>query len=91
MLNSDPRTTLPQVAQLQAAPHWRAIDFISDLHLQPTEPQTVQAWRDYLARSTADAVFLLGDLFEFMIEHGQAVSAFGRAPLNIDCLVGGIA
>jgi UDP-2,3-diacylglucosamine hydrolase len=55
------------VAQLQGAPGWRAIDFISDLHLQPSEPQTVEAWRSYLARSTADAIFILGDLFEVWV------------------------
>jgi len=55
------------VAQLLAGPTWRTVDFISDLHLQPSEPQTVQAWRDYLARTTADAVFILGDLFEVWV------------------------
>ncbi|MBS3019782.1 UDP-2,3-diacylglucosamine hydrolase [Comamonas sp. PE63] len=65
--SSDPRTTAPQVAQLQGAPGWRAIDFISDLHLQPSEPQTVEAWRSYLTRSTADAIFILGDLFEVWV------------------------
>ncbi|MPS94311.1 UDP-2,3-diacylglucosamine diphosphatase [Comamonas sp.] len=63
----DPRTAAPQVAQLQAEPHWRTLDFISDLHLQPSEPQTVEAWRSYLARSTADAIFILGDLFEVWV------------------------
>jgi UDP-2,3-diacylglucosamine hydrolase len=58
---------MPRVAQLMAAPSWRTVDFISDLHLQPSEPQTVQAWRDYLARTTADAVFILGDLFEVWV------------------------
>ena len=66
-VSSDPRTTAPTVAQLHAAPSWRAVDVISDLHLQPSEPQTVQAWRDYLAHTTADAVFLLGDLFEVWV------------------------
>ena len=65
--SSDPRTVVPQVARLQGAPNWRTVDFISDLHLQPTEPQTVQAWRDYLAHTTADAVFILGDLFEVWV------------------------
>ncbi|MEG3002709.1 MAG: UDP-2,3-diacylglucosamine diphosphatase [Comamonas sp.] len=66
-VSSDPRTTAPQLAQLQAPPTWRTVDVISDLHLQPSEPQTVQAWRDYLAHTTADAVFLLGDLFEVWV------------------------
>ncbi len=66
-VNSDPRTTVPPVTQLQAAPTWRTVDVISDLHLQPSEPQTVQAWRDYLLHTCADAVFLLGDLFEVWV------------------------
>ncbi|WP_120966750.1 UDP-2,3-diacylglucosamine diphosphatase [Comamonas sp. lk] len=65
--SSDPRTTAPELAKLQGAPTWRTVDFISDLHLQPSEPQTVQAWRDYLVRTTADAVFILGDLFEVWV------------------------
>lgn len=67
MLSSDPRTTPPPLAQLQAGPHWHTVDVISDLHLQPSEPQTVQAWRDYLAHTPADAVLLLGDLFEVWV------------------------
>ena len=43
---------------------WACIDFISDLHLHPQEPQTVAAWRRYLASTPASAVFILGDLFE---------------------------
>ena len=31
-----------------APPHWRAIDFISDLHLAPGMPQTVAAWQQVL-------------------------------------------
>ena len=37
------------IAELAAPPHWRTLDFISDLHLQPSEPATVtltpQAWK----------------------------------------------
>ena len=43
---------------------WRAVEFISDLHLQPARPAAFQAWRDYMAATSADAVFILGDLFE---------------------------
>lgn len=39
-------------------------DFISDLHLSPDMPATVAAWGVYLAATRADAVFILGDLFE---------------------------
>ena len=53
--------------ELQAPSHWRAIDFISDLHLQASEMQTMTAWQHYLNTTTADAVFILGDLFEVWV------------------------
>lgn len=49
---------------MAADPAWRAVDFISDLHLQAEAPRTFEAWRGYLRTTTADAVFILGDLFE---------------------------
>ena len=57
-------TTVPEIAELSAPPSWRTVDFISDLHLQPSEPDTFEAWRHYLENTPADAVFILGDLFE---------------------------
>jgi UDP-2,3-diacylglucosamine hydrolase len=56
--------TAPQAAELPAASTWRSVDCISDLHLQAAEPATFVAWRDYMAATPADAVFILGDLFE---------------------------
>jgi UDP-2,3-diacylglucosamine hydrolase len=54
-----------RIAELQAAPHWRSADLISDLHLQAAEPATAAAWRRLLLEDAgADAVFILGDLFE---------------------------
>lgn len=50
-----------------ALPHWRAIDFISDLHLHPGLPRTTAAWAAYLAASRADAICMLGDVFEAWI------------------------
>ena len=48
-----------------AAPHnWKAIDFISDLHLCEALPRTFDAWAAHLRHTPADAVFILGDLFE---------------------------
>ncbi len=55
---------LPPFAEHTADPGWRCVDFISDLHLQQGEPGTFDAWRRYLASAPADAVFILGDLFE---------------------------
>ena len=60
------RATLAQTAiqHLAAPAHWRSIELISDLHLQPELPHTVASWQHYLQASTADAIFMLGDLFE---------------------------
>jgi UDP-2,3-diacylglucosamine hydrolase len=51
----------------QAPAAWRAIDFISDLHLQEAEPATFEAWRLFMATTTADALVVLGDLFEVWV------------------------
>jgi len=53
--------------ELLAPPAWRMIDIISDLHLQPGQPATVEAWRGYLQTTPADAIFILGDLFEVWV------------------------
>ena len=55
------------LSALTAPKHWTAIDFISDLHLQRSDQLTFQAWRDYMARTTANAIFILGDLFEVWV------------------------
>lgn len=69
-------STTPRIAELSAPASWRVVDFISDLHLQAEEPETVQAWQAYMAGTTADAVFILGDLFEAWIgDDGLAVAA----------------
>jgi UDP-2,3-diacylglucosamine hydrolase len=52
---------------LQAPSHWRHVDFISDLHLQASEVATVHAWQHYMQSTRADAVFILGDLFEVWV------------------------
>lgn len=55
------------IAALEAPKHWRCIEFISDLHLQASQPATFSAWCDYLRRTDADALFILGDLFEVWV------------------------
>jgi len=52
---------------LTAPAAWRTIDFISDLHLAEDTPKAVQAWSDYLEGTSADAIFILGDLFEVWV------------------------
>ena len=67
---------LPEATPTFVAPaHWRAIDFISDLHLAASTPRTFDAWAAHLRHTRADAVFILGDLFEVWVgddlaEHG---------------------
>lgn len=50
--------------QIDAPSHWRCVDFISDLHLHASAPRTAEALAAYLAATPADALFILGDLFE---------------------------
>lgn len=46
---------------------WQAVDLVSDLHLQASEPATFEAWRAHMAATPADAVLLLGDVFEVWV------------------------
>jgi len=57
-------------AEWHAPAHWRAVDFISDLHLQSSDTATFDAWLYFLqqpATQRADALFILGDLFEVWV------------------------
>ncbi len=58
---------LPDIHEFVAPAGWSRIDFISDLHLAPTMPLTREAWAAYLRATPADAVFILGDLFDAWI------------------------
>ncbi len=58
---------LPAVAERQVPAPWNTLDFISDLHLQADESATVEAFQRYLRATQANAVFLLGDLFEVWV------------------------
>jgi UDP-2,3-diacylglucosamine hydrolase len=51
-------------ARFEVPPGWRAVDFISDLHLDESHPRTFDAFARHLLETPADAVFLLGDIFE---------------------------
>ena len=59
--------TVPQFEELNAPSHWRTVEFISDLHLQASESATMAAFQHYLATTQADALFILGDLFEVWV------------------------
>ncbi|PUE55282.1 UDP-2,3-diacylglucosamine diphosphatase [Limnohabitans parvus] len=66
-MSADPRTTRPSIGLLTAPAAWHTVDLISDLHLQVSETATFEAWRDYMAHTPADAVLILGDLFEVWV------------------------
>lgn len=57
----------PAFQELVAPEGWHTVDIISDLHLQADRPATVEAWRGYLQTTPADALFILGDLFEVWV------------------------
>ena len=63
-MSADSRTTAPTFGRLTAPAAWQTVDLISDLHLQASEPATFEAWRHHMASTPADAVLILGDLFE---------------------------
>lgn len=54
----------------------RVVDFISDLHLSETMPATVAGWGRYLATTRADAVFMLGDVFEVWVGDDSVTRPF---------------
>ncbi|MCW5220525.1 UDP-2,3-diacylglucosamine diphosphatase [Verminephrobacter aporrectodeae subsp. tuberculatae] len=64
-------TGVPRFEVLCAPAHWRRVDFISDLHLQAGAPDarvsTRSLWQHYLQTTPADALFILGDLFEVWV------------------------
>jgi UDP-2,3-diacylglucosamine hydrolase len=55
---------LTLLSSVQAPPTWRRLAFISDLHLGQDTPNTQAAFQSWLGRLNADALFILGDLFE---------------------------
>ena len=65
--------TVPRFEELHAPSHWRTVDFISDLHLQAADAATFDAWRRYMGATPADAVFILGDLFEVWVGDDAAL------------------
>jgi UDP-2,3-diacylglucosamine hydrolase len=62
-----PPPRLQQLYELQAEAGWRSVDFISDLHLSEQTPRTFEAWAGYMRSTPADALFILGDLFEVWV------------------------
>ena len=75
----------PPPHEIVAPAAWGCIDFISDLHLAQDTPKAFEAWRDYLLGTAADAVFILGDLFEAWVgddARHEGLEAHGAAVLR---------
>jgi UDP-2,3-diacylglucosamine hydrolase len=52
---------------LTAPAHWQQVDLLSDLHLGPDTPGTLARLERHLAETPAQAVLLLGDIFEVWV------------------------
>jgi len=63
-------------ATIIAPQSWRAIDLLSDLHLAENTPRAFEAWATHLRHTDADAVFILGDLFEVWVGDDMAELGF---------------
>lgn len=53
--------------EIQAPSHWRVVECLSDIHLDASDASTFAAWSYYLQHTQADALFILGDLFEVWV------------------------
>jgi UDP-2,3-diacylglucosamine hydrolase len=91
-MNADSRPPpLPRFCEVMAQPSWQAIDFISDLHLASNTPLAFAAFSKHLLHTPADAVFILGDLFDAWVgddsrHHGfeaQCTEALAQATSRI--------
>lgn len=70
--------SLPDFAVVEAPAHWRAIDFIADLHLSERTPRSFATCAGHFFGTDADAVYILGDLFEVWIGDDTRSRAFER-------------
>ena len=64
---------------LDAPPSWRCIDFISDLHLHEALPRPPAALAASLRSTPADAVLILGDLFEAWVGDDMCQQPYEQA------------
>ncbi len=67
---------MPPIAEWRADPRWSAIDLLSDVHLHAAMPRTFEAWRTHLLGTEADAVLMLGDLFEVWVGDDARFAGF---------------
>ena len=70
-------------ARFEADARWTRVDLLSDVHLQAEMPRTFEAWRAHLLGTPADAVLILGDLFEVWVGDDARVGAFETACVEV--------
>lgn len=73
---------MPTCPEFVAPTEWRRIDFISDLHLQESMPRTLEAFASHLRHTPADAICLLGDIFEVWVGDDARTGPFEQACLH---------
>jgi UDP-2,3-diacylglucosamine hydrolase len=59
-------------------PRWLSIDLLSDVHLCADMPRTFDVWARHLLETPADAVLMLGDLFELWVGDDTRHQGFER-------------
>lgn len=62
----------------EADPRWRIIDLLSDVHLSVDMPRTFDVWARHVLETPADAVLMLGDLFEVWVGDDSRHEGFER-------------
>ena len=77
-------TPLPGLTSSLDVSALTGLAFLSDVHLQATDTATYRAWADYLLHLQADALFILGDLFEVWV--GDDVLSDPQAAFERECL-----
>ena len=69
--------------QWSAEPGWQRIDLLSDVHLHPEARLTFEAWRAHMLGTPADAVLILGDLFEVWVGDDSRDGDFERECVDV--------
>lgn len=73
----------PKTATVVAAASWQFIDFLSDLHLKDAASPTFQAFEQHMLNSRADAIFILGDLFDAWVGDDAQFDPFESRCLDV--------
>jgi len=68
---------------LTALLQWQQVDLLSDLHLGPDTPATVARLERHLAETPAQAVLLLGDIFEVWVGDDARHEPFEAAVVGL--------